>query len=408
MYDLALLKLFLTEDHYRKYRNHVDKAYFSEPVLPLLNVLDKWRQEHDGDITVDDLGNLLFAQKPLEYQANDLLLNNLKQIPSTDTAHEAVKALVTAQRLKDMALLAFEASRGNKSLEEVLEAAKALEEGVGNEVEDLESEYITEDLNELLDMAYVGGGLRWRLDILNRAMGPLRKGDFGFVFARPDTGKTTFLSSEATFMAENLKEDQGPILWFNNEEQASKVRLKMFQSALGVHIHDLHTRRNELNDRYRQILGGKLILLDNSSMDARYIEKHCKKANPSLIIIDQIDKIAGFKNDRPDLQLGEIYIWARGVAKEFCPVIGVTQADGTGEGKRYLTMSNVANAKTAKQAEADWILGIGKDADKDLNGLRFFNVSKNKLLGDEHTEPRLRNLHCEIKFSPEIGRYEDM
>jgi hypothetical protein len=50
----------------------------------------------------------------------------------------------------------------------------------------------------------------------------------------------------------------------------------------------------------------------------------------------------------------------------------ICQADGTGEGQKWLTMSNVANAKTSKQAEADWILGIGKVNDPGYDNYSLF------------------------------------
>jgi transketolase len=39
--------------------------------------------------------------------------------------------------------------------------------------------------------------------------------------------------------------------------------------------------------------------------------------------------------------LGDIYIWARELAKEFAPVIGVCQAGASGENKMWLDMNDV-------------------------------------------------------------------
>ncbi|MCL5460081.1 hypothetical protein M3M33_15700, partial [Loigolactobacillus coryniformis] len=83
------------------------------------------------------------------------------------------------------------------------------------------------------------------------------------------------------------------------------------------------------------------------------IEDLCSKYSPSLVVIDQIDKVKGFTGDREDLKLGAIYQWARELAKTHCPVIGVCQADGTAEGVKWLNMGHVTSAKTTKQAEAD-------------------------------------------------------
>jgi hypothetical protein len=71
-------------------------------------------------------------------------------------------------------------------------------------------------------------------------------------------------------------------------------------------------------------------------------------------------------------------------------------------------MEHVANAKTAVQAEADWILGIGKIHDTSMEKVRFLNISKNKLMGDKDTKPELRHGKFDVLLSPEIARYQDI
>jgi hypothetical protein len=126
-----------------------------------------------------------------------------------------------------------------------------------------------------------------------------------------------------------------------------------------------------------------------------------------LIIFDQIDKIKGFKADRHDLQLKALYQWARELAKTYAPVIAVSQAGGTAEDKLWLTMDDVDSSKTAKQGEADWILGIGKQTDNTSN-VRYLNISKNKLLGDSDTLPDLRHGNAQVLMQPDVARYKGM
>jgi hypothetical protein len=57
-------------------------------------------------------------------------------------------------------------------------------------------------------------------------------------------------------------------------------------------------------------------------------------------------------------------------------------------------MNNVANAKTSKQAEADWILGIGAVHDQGWESVRFMNISKNKLFGDSDSDPANKGKHA--------------
>jgi replicative DNA helicase len=238
-------------------------------------------------------------------------------------------------------------------------------------------------------------------------LGSLRKGDFGFIFARPETGKTTFLASEVSNFIDQVSE-QNPIIWFNNEEQGEKVYLRVYQAYFGITLEELLSNVPKYKQLFLEKTKGKFKLVDSAALDKAKVERICKALKPSLVLFDQIDKIKGFAADREDLMLGSIYQWAREIAKEYCPVIGICQADGTGENVRYLTMSNVANAKTSKQAEADWILGIGTIHDTGWESVRFLHLSKNKLMGDEDTDPKLRHLKGECLIKPEIARYADL
>lgn len=305
--------------------------------------------------------------------------------------------------MQDLSSTAFEAWRGYKSVSEVLSVAEQLKVPVGKP-----TEFVTDDIHEILDDTIRKPGLRWRLGVLNRSLGSLRKGDFGFVFARPETGKTTFLASEVTHMATQLEQNSGPILWFNNEEQGRKVKLRCYQAALGATLPQLLKSPDRAKQAYNEKTHGKIKIIDNAATHRREVEAICARENPSLIIFDQIDKIKGFSEDRGDLVMGAIYQWARELAKTHAPVIGVCQADGTAEGEQWLHMGHVSNAKTAKQAEADFILGIGKRNESGFEFVRYINISKNKLTGDADSDANARHARWEVLIRPETARYEDI
>jgi replicative DNA helicase len=268
---------------------------------------------------------------------------------------------------------------------------------------DVLDDTVTLDLETLLNDTYALPGLRWRLDCLNKSLGSLRQGDFGFIFARPETGKTTFLASEITnFMAQAT----APVIWFNNEEAGQKVVLRIYQAYFGVTAEQLAASFKKYDKAFKEVFAGKFYFFDQSTMDRRYCEKRIEKLQPALVVFDQLTKIKGFKADRPDLVLGEIFQWARDGAKNSHAAIGVSQADGHAENVRYLTMEHVANAKTAMQAEADWILGIGKA--HDMEKARFLNISKNKLFGDKDSIPELKHGRFEVLLEPAIARYSDV
>ena len=266
-------------------------------------------------------------------------------------------------------------------------------------------EVVPSDLAALLKTEVHEKGLRWRLNCLNQAMGSLRKGDFGFIFKRPETGGTTFLASEVTHMASQVDR---PILWFNNEERGAKVLLRCYQAALGAHRDTLAKDADRHQAEYLRLTKGLIHIVDRPFISAKECEGIIAKVEPSLIIYDQIDKIKGFKDDRADIEYGRLYRWAREIAKAYAPSIGVCQASASAENKEWLYMDDIAESKTSKAAEADWILGIGKKHDAGKSNLRYLHLAKNKLSGDLDTRPEMRHGMFTVIIKAEIAQFSDI
>jgi hypothetical protein len=287
----------------------------------------------------------------------------------------------------------------------VRELLDSLEEVVEESPEDL---FVTDDLELLVNDVMESQGLRWRLQTMNKMVGSLRQGDFGFLFKRPETGGTTFLASEFTYMAEQAKErGMGPILWCNNEEQGSKVMLRCYQAVFGITQQELYTNLPHYKEQYEATIGNHIKIYDNARVTKQDVEKICKDINPSVIIFDQIDKVVWTDGERYDLKMKAIYQWARELAKTYGVVMGVCQAGGTAEGKKYLNMNDVDSSHTAKQGEADFMIGIGKTNTDGEEYMRFLSICKNKLAGDIDSDPQLRHGKMPVIIQPEIARYCD-
>ena len=417
MNEVSLIKLLLNHTYFNKYSNYIKDMFKSNKELNLIyTCLDKLHTRWSRDISYNELALYVLVNCQEKDKENlSCLLKTIQETDIKDTAFEDVlNTVVQKQSAYDLALLALEVSEGRKDYDELVNKTKIMESKP--QLSELEQSIVTNDLEELYNDGTVKQGLRWRLKTLNRMLGSLRKGNFGIVFARPETGKTTFLVSEISHFAEQLyeykleapEEHVGPILWFNNEEQGSQVNVRLYQGTLGITREQLFEDIHENKTKFFQRGGGLVTLIDNAAIHRKQVEILCEKYQPSCIVFDQLDKIKGFTNDREDLRLGAIYIWARELAKRHCPVIGVCQADVSGEGKKWLTMENVANAKTAKQAEADWILGIGKTHNVVEEHQRFLHLSKNKLPGDLDSLPDLRHGRETVRIFPEIARYGDI
>jgi replicative DNA helicase len=409
-----IINLFCKDrELFTKYYKYVNINYIKinySNIYKLFIVIEYYYNKYNNN------NNITKQELELAYNSNYLLKDSERkelsdlldrvlnaELPNPD----AVITLLEEHRRRclagDVARLALDVEDGKTNIKDLMDKIVEFEH---QEVTDESIKFVDFSLASLYESQIATPGLRWRLKFLNQSLGSLRKGDFGFLFARPETGKTTFLASEISHM---ITQTDGDILWFNNEEQGKKVAIRCYQAVLGITAQELFSDMPKYEAKFNEITGGRFKLVEEieDATRASRIEMILKSTKPALIIIDQIDKIKGFKHDRNDLELKQIYQWAREMAKTYAPVIAVSQASGEAEGKLWLTMDMVDSSKTAKQGEADWILGIGKEQDN-TSRYRYLNISKNKLIGDADTLPELRHGSTQVLLKPEIARYEDL
>lgn len=412
MVEKRIIKLFCEDrELFTKYYKYVNINYIKNNyinIYKLFNIINIYYNKYNNNnITIEDLDLIYNSNYLLQDSERKELLTLLEDIFNQDTSNpEIIIELLEEQRRRslagDVAKLALDVEDGTAAVDDLLQMFSKFEH---QEIEIKQAAPITMSLKELYESQVATPGLRWRLKALNQALGSLRKGDFGFLFARPETGKTTFLASEITYMA---TQTEGDILWFCNEEQARKVGIRTFQALLGLQTEYLWADLERNEKLYHSKVGDRIKIFDfEDSHKASSIEQILKQYSPALIVFDQLDKIKGFKAERKDLELAAAYQWAREIGKEFAPVIGVSQASGEAEGKLWLTMDMIDGSKTGKAAEADWILGIGKDSDNTSRS-RYLNICKNKLIGDKDTLPDLRHGSIQVIIKPEVARYEDI
>ena len=407
---LQIIKPLLDTEEYLKYQESINTDFIQKnyPDISKLYKTLPTLHKNPGIYSIDDLKVSFFTCYPnTDIDAYNHLFNELRD---TEVNEELLKNYLVQAQEREQALqlakLAIQASEGVISLSEVYERYSALLESPVA-IDDYAQYRVPSDLALLRQEADNHPGLHWRLKSLNRALGPLRKGNFGFIFARPESGKSTFLCSELSEMATQIAEDE-IILWFNNEEKGTAVEKRIYQAALGITRDYLDANEDTCQPAFEAVGGRKIIVYDHDQFNRNDIEKLCKLHNPVLMVIDQIDNVKGFKADRPDLEYKEIYQWARGLAKRYGPVIGICQAGGMGENKKWLTMNDVDGAKTSKQGAADWILGIGHIFEQGFEQIRFMHLSKNKLPGDKHTDGRERHGRWQTFIKPDIARYADI
>jgi replicative DNA helicase len=403
MIEHSILKLFVQDESlYEKYHNVVKLDYVREN-YPVLYKAFKCLPVGSLEALEAKYLTLYPAIKDGDRQS---LRTLIESVQSADEAEEIIPYLekhLTQAWANDVAHLALDVAQGSDvtKLDEAIAQRESTLEIAANDVE-----FISTDLAELMEQDTVEGGLHWRLNCLNQSLGPLRKGNFGHIFARVNTGKTAMWVSEVTHMVQQVEK---PILIFFNEEQGRDVVYRMYNAITGMTYLELTTNVKRAKDIWEQKVGDKIKFIDDpSKVNKITMEKIIAQVEPALIIIDNMDKVKGFSADRKDLLLHEIYKWGRDLAKTYCPVITVGQADNSGHNSKVIDESQMADSKTAKPSEMDFIIGIGREDKEGYENMRYITVSKNKLRGDANTIEEMRHMRGKpVKILTQYSIYED-
>lgn len=409
--ELDILNLFTDKSVYQRFIQFINKSSVSKETWTILKDMDTWF-ETSSTFEWDKFGTWFFlVQHPTMKEEPCEIYREIFKRADAKAAEVVDPKIIESFIVRDYADKIVEVSSSiaegelHKDLADVDDLINQYRVEV-DKAGDLDKMFVTHDLHVLSEELSIGKGYIWRLAELNAACGPLRQGDFVVVSARPDSGKTTFLASEATFMAQQLPEDSH-VLWFNNEELGSRVQYRIMQSALGVDRAAIESNITYAYEQYAKAVGkvDKIKVLDNAILHKADVEEVLRNYKGGLIIIDQLWKVRGFEKEAStevDRQT-RLFAWARSLAKIHGPVITVHQADGTAEGQLWIEMNQLYGSKTGIQGEADAIITLGKSHESGYENIRGLYVPKNKMVGDD---PAFRNGKFEITIQGDIGRFK--
>jgi replicative DNA helicase len=316
-----------------------------------------------------------------------LTLTKAKTFEPHHAHEEVIKTLIELDYLSKIIDECEKVKEGESDLEHIhILATNALKD-VERYIEKDEL-FVSADLSAIADRI-TSSGYEWRLDVLNRSLGPLRTGNFVIIAARVEVGKTTFLASEVSYIAQQLPKDR-PVVWVNNEEESSVVFFRIVQAALGKESKDLIADSAASMKLYEDLMSGDKdkIRVTKDTNNVRDLETLFKEINPGLIVFDQLDKVEGFKSDEAEhLRLGKVYKWARELARTYGPVIAASQLSAAAEELKdppFIGLDALRGSKTDKPGEADAVVTIGKYKEPkspEEEVIRTINVPKNKLPG---------------------------
>ena len=404
MVEKQILKLFLNKKYFNKYKGTLSRSVFEGMVGSLYDTIQKAHSKYDSDISIDELYSLhTSVYNPALTRAMKISVSELVEdirtidVPNEKIADDIIKVMQDRNVAQKIAVEATEIFNGKPADFNVI--SKIIEHHEQDKpVEQIDS--VTDNIGELINQLNVTTKWKFNLAELKNNIGGVGDGNLMIVFARPETGKTAFWVSLVA-APYGFAEQGAKVHAFINEEPAVRTQMRAISSYTGYNKDQIISNIQQAHQDWIKIKDN-IKMLDVVDWTIQDIDRHCELHKPDIIVIDQLDKInITGTYARTDEKLRAIYTSAREIAKRrSCVVIAISQASADAHNRDFISFDMMENSKTGKAAEADLIIGIGRNSSIDRDNInRTLCVSKNKITG-WHGEPSCRLFR-------EISRYDD-
>ena len=404
MVEKQILKLFLNKKYFNKYKGTLSRSVFEGMVGSLYDTIQKAHSKYDSDISIDELYSLhTSVYNPALTRAMKISVSELVEdirtidVPNEKIADDIIKVMQDRNVAQKIAVEATEIFNGRPADFNVI--SKIIEHHEQDKpVEQIDS--VTDNIGELISQLNITTKWKFNLAELKNNIGGVGDGNLMIVFARPETGKTAFWVSLVA-APYGFAEQGAKVHAFINEEPAVRTQMRAISSYTGYNKDQIISNIQQAHQDWIKIKDN-IKMLDVVDWTIQDIDRHCELHKPDIIVIDQLDKInITGTYARTDEKLRAIYTSAREIAKRrSCVVIAISQASADAHNRDFISFDMMENSKTGKAAEADLIIGIGRNSSIDRDNInRTLCVSKNKITG-WHGEPSCRLFR-------EISRYDD-
>jgi len=410
--EAALLASLRTRDGYESHHKYIQPALLIKETKTLVDDFGEYykvyptAKEIDSDTFTNWFRMIRHPGLKLEkYELFDVILTNaLSTTPDPNITDRLVELEYSAK----MKAITSEIDKGmntdaNFRKLQTIGDEYTKKKGSKNNL----SEYVVDmDIARLVGAVLKGHGIKWRLEELNVSVGQIHKSDLIMVGKRPETGGTTFLLSELTYMLAQLPEGKNAII-FNNEEGGDKLGLRAIQAALNKTAIDVEGDIIGIAGKYSVFLAGKrLDIVHKVDIATWEIDKQLSNGDYWLIGVNTLNKVHSNSKDLDDVKRrAGLANWARGVADKHGAVICIDQAGEAAEGVAYLNMTHLYGSRTSVQGEIDVLLMIGKTEEVGKEEVRYITVCKNKKPTTGKMRVNLKHAKFEVRIDTERSRF---
>ena len=397
MQEIALLKFLTNKENYNKYIRYIKEFNLEQETSTVLNsITDYYKEFPDKEniliselIIYNSLRNPLIKKREL-YSELFQKLETLKvdSVLIKENFNSLLEKYYSSEILFKLSSAIENDER--EVLEDVKKTIDEFDEAKLRLV-DKDSKFVTTDIEEIIREQEERPGFKWRLPSLNEHHGDIVGETLGHIFARVDTGKTSFVFSEESYWVKQLKDDEC-LIHFNNEEDGKKLMKRFYQAFLNIDKDTLAKFPDKCKKEFYAKGGNRFRLYDDAIISIEDIEEELKNCNARIIVVDQADKLVftGHSKLGDVARLQMVYAKLREISKKYdVHVLTVGQASQSAENKKWLLPTDLDSSKTLKPGEFDYIIGIGKLFGDSISGavdIRYMHLCKNKLGTGNHAQ----------------------
>lgn len=391
--ELPILQALRSRDKYRMLINAVPLPMLGQEAGLMLGWFRLYFEHYAEHQFIDvDALDTLIKLRATSYTTDQMTLmkNLVSQLrrPMDDSTINGVVGMLHEMDLAGRVAALVARHEAGEDVNLIYEMKKLTQEAAESLKKSAPTEWIDEDVVDILKDEAGDVGIKLPTDILGRNVKGMLGGASVAVAARPDKGKTSLMAKIATFCGAQIPlhfDDDRPVLWLNNEGKGRRIIPRVYQAALDCTVDDLYEYSNQgvLVPKFTAAMAGRkdrIRIKDMHGSNLAQIEQVIEAMNPCIVITDML---ANFKlpgssgNVVQDIEQKWQEMREMAVRHDFIH-FGTVQISTEGGNMLFPPYSALKDSKTGIQGATDIILMMGSLDSAGQQVLRGLSTPKNK------------------------------